>query len=132
MVRCANAGHLPPIFLDAANNDARWLTEDDSLRGPALAILEGAEYPAIEKKIGKDDAMILFTDGLFEFECANGEEFGESRLLDVARRHQALPLKELFPVLINEVRQFSKNGAFDDDVCLAGFRMKRFIGQPAD
>ncbi len=127
-VRCANAGHPSPMFLDATGKDVGWLMEDDSQRGPALAVLEGAEYRTIEKKIGQNDAVILYTDGLYEFEAANGKEFGESRLLEVARRHRALPLRELFPVLINEVRQFSKDGAFDDDVCLVGFRMKKFFG----
>ena len=65
----------------------------------------------------------MFTDGIYEVAGAGQEEFGEQRLLGAAGRHAALSLNELFPALLNEARQFAAEGAFDDDVCLVGFRL---------
>lgn len=129
-VSCANAGHPLPMHLNAETKEVSWLLDDASLRGPALAIAEDAEYQTVEKQIGKNDAVIMYTDGLYELVGLDDEEFGEDRLLEITRRNAAMPLNELLPVMINEVRHFAESGEFDDDVCLVGFRMKKLFESP--
>lgn len=119
-LRVANAGHPVPLHFRAAEQKADWLVTDVSQRGPALAIAEEAAYPTVEVPIRPGDEVVLYTDGLYEIEGADGEEFGEERLLAAAQRHGGLPLPELFPALIDEAIRFSSNGVFDDDVCLVG------------
>ena len=122
-VRYANAGHPVPIHLDAAKGCAEWLSEESSLVGPALAIAEDAEYHTTERQLQPGDAVFMFTDGIYEVAGADQEEFGEERLLDAARQHKDLPLPYLFPALLDDARRFAAEGAFDDDVCLVGFRL---------
>ncbi|MCF7849939.1 MAG: SpoIIE family protein phosphatase [Kiritimatiellales bacterium] len=126
-VRFANAGHPMPMHFDSADNDVHWLLDDHSLRGPALAIDENAEYRTIEKMIRPGDAVVMYTDGIYEVAGAEKEEFGENRLIEAARKHVELPLLYLFPALINEACLFAEEGAFDDDVCLVGFRLKELL-----
>jgi sigma-B regulation protein RsbU (phosphoserine phosphatase) len=124
LVRFANAGHPVPMHFQTLKGKVEWLMDDASMRGPALAIAEQAEYPTIEKQIQPGDSVVMFTDGLYEVEGPENDEFGEDRLLDAARRHTNLPLAELFSSLINEARHFAGEGEFDDDVCLVGFTFR--------
>lgn len=126
-VRFANAGHPLPLHIDSQTKEAKWLLDDHSLRGPALAITEGVEYTTIEKTINPGDAVLMYTDGIYEVAGADKEEFGEDRLLEAAQKHRKLPLPYLFPGLLNEACLFAKEGAFDDDVCLVGFQLKELL-----
>ena len=101
--------------------------EDRSAAGPALAISEGVEYSTVERTIRSGDALVLFTDGIYEVAAANQEEFGEDRLLAAAQQYTNLPLQDLFPALLNKARQFSSEGVFDDDICLVGFRLRELL-----
>jgi sigma-B regulation protein RsbU (phosphoserine phosphatase) len=122
IVRVSNAGHPNPLLIRSSENSADWLMDDVSLRGPALAICEDAVFHAVEKQIKPGDAVVMYTDGLYEVVDAGGREFGEKRLIDSACRHARYGLKELFPALINDARHFSEEGVFDDDICLVGFK----------
>jgi sigma-B regulation protein RsbU (phosphoserine phosphatase) len=125
LARFANAGHPVPMHFLSSDNRVEWLMDDESMRGPALAIDEQAEYPTIEKQIQPGDKVVMFTDGLYEVAGLSDEEFGEARLLEAAGRHAGLPLDRLFPSLINEARHFAEEGEFNDDVCLVGFAYRR-------
>ncbi len=121
-VRMANAGHPNPVHL-GADGWVGWCMTDPGLRGPALAVQEEAEYPTLELQVKSGDAVILFTDGLFEVAGGNNEEYGEQRLLDSFARNHTLSLPELFPTILKEARLFAGDQTFDDDVCLVGFRL---------
>ncbi len=123
-VRVANAGHPIPLHFQSSENTVNWLLADDSFRGPALAIMEGAEYQTVEKKLEPGDSVVMYTDGLYEVERADGEEFGEQRLLDAARRFGDKPLSSLYSSLANEACLFAEDGELDDDLCMVGFRYK--------
>ena len=123
LVRMANAAHPTPMLLDAAKEQSEWFISDESCVGPALALCEAPGYTTVERTIHPGDLVFMFTDGIYEVAGAGQEEFGEQRLLGAAGRHAALSLNELFPALLNEARQFAAEGAFDDDVCLVGFRL---------
>jgi sigma-B regulation protein RsbU (phosphoserine phosphatase) len=126
-LRYANAGHPVPILLNAQQDSAEWLVDDRSASGPALALLADAEYRTRERTLHPGDAVVLFTDGIYEVAGVGQEEFGEKRLLAAARQHRDLSLQDLFSALLNEARQFAAEGAFDDDVCLVGFRLQESI-----
>ena len=120
-LRFACAGHPVPLHFQGQGGTVKWLMDDASLRGPALAITEDAEYQTQEKTIQPGDTVLMYTDGLYEAETPEGEEFGEDRLLVAAGRHSGLSLDELFPSLIKEAGDFAGDGGFNDDVCLVGF-----------
>jgi sigma-B regulation protein RsbU (phosphoserine phosphatase) len=125
LVRVANAGHPVPLHFQASGKTAGWLTGDDSARGPALAIAEEMEFQTVETKLQPGDSVVMYTDGLYEVERADGEEFGEQRLLNAARRVGVMPLSDLFSALANEASLFAESGKFDDDLCMVGLCYKR-------
>ena len=128
VVRMANAGHPIPLHFQTTENSVRWLISDESLRGPALAIAEEVEYQTLETQIQPGDTVVTYTDGLYEVADAEGEEFGEQRLLAAAQQMVGRPLGTLFPALANEACLFSENGKMDDDVCMVGFHFKHPMG----
>lgn len=65
------AGHPPVAHYHAGSG--RWEVLDGE-QGPALGVLAEAEYPAISGRLGRGDALMLYTDGLVE-----------NRALDVGR-----------------------------------------------
>ncbi len=65
-----------------------------------------AEYQAVEAALEPGDSVVMYTDGLYEVERADGEEFGKERLLEAARRLVNKPLA-------NEVCLFAEDGALD-------------------
>jgi sigma-B regulation protein RsbU (phosphoserine phosphatase) len=121
-ISMANAGHPAPVRLNA-DGQVQWSSENHDHRGPALALMEHASYPTQHQKVNPGDAVVMFTDGIFEIAGGDDEEYGEKRLLESFQRHRDLPLPELFPSILKEARLFAGEKAFDDDVCLVGFRL---------
>ena len=56
----------------------------------------------------------LYTDGVTEALNAEGEEFGEERLLEAAWQHRELPLPELLAAVADQARSFSPHEQTDD------------------
>lgn len=124
----ANAGHPVPLHFKAEQQAVDWLVTDSAdWQGCALAISEEATYTTVEKQLQPGDSVVMYTDGLYEVERADGEEFGEERLLDVAQNLGTMPLEKLFPALKKEACAFSESGELDDDLCMVGLHFKRFM-----
>ncbi len=126
-LRYAIAGHPVPILLNACSGNAEWLTDNNDSCGPALAVDEQIKYKTEERQLHPNDAILMYTDGLVEASNANGEEFGQKRLLDLANRHKDRRLYNMFPILVDEIRRFATGGKLDDDACLAGCRLTRIL-----
>ena len=126
-IRLANAGHPTPIYLSGDEERAEWYTENHELRGPALAIMDEASYPTVERRMNPGDAVVMFTDGVYEISGADNEEYGEQRLLKAFLQHHDFPLPDLFPAILNEAHLFAGEESFDDDICLVGFRLKGLL-----
>ena len=124
-MRYANAGHPNPLHLRDGSGVVELLGPRDGLTGPALGLIEDFSYPTNECRIAPGDLVMMFTDGLYEVANANEEEFGPERLREVVSHLGALPPLKLFDELLAEIRKFSVNGEFTDDVCLVGMKLER-------
>jgi sigma-B regulation protein RsbU (phosphoserine phosphatase) len=124
ILRMANAGHPVPLHIKASENTATWLMDDPDTRGSALAIAEQNTYQTFDIELHPGDSVFMYTDGLYEAERDDGEEFGEARLLAATQRLSGMPMSSLFPALVNETCLFTKEASLDDDICLVGFKYK--------
>ena len=125
-VSYSSAGHPVPILINA-NSGARWMSEHDAFLGPALAVDQNPEYRTLKCSLEPGDAVILYTDGIYEVENEQQSEFGLEQLLSAAQQHHDLSLPELLPAILSEAILFSENGRLNDDVCLVGFRFKQYL-----
>ncbi|WP_372806736.1 SpoIIE family protein phosphatase [Pontiella sp.] len=129
-IRFANAGHPPPLYFDSRRQQVRRLDAGDG-QEPPLAAVAGTTYATFSQAIAPGDAVALFTDGLVRVRGAGGEAFGAQRLLACAERNRTAGLDDLFTALVDEARAFANHGIFNDDVCIAGFKLRHVLGEGA-
>ncbi len=79
----ANAGHYPPILVRADGTVERL-----SVGGAVLGVFPEGAYEQGQTPLHTGDRLVLYTDGITEANDANGEEFGEERLIDLAIAHR--------------------------------------------
>jgi len=124
-LRFANAGHPSPFRLQRDKKEVRPLKDYDARHGPALGLFEKTDYPTCGCPFAANDFIFLFTDGIYEVTNAEGQEFGQERLLQAVRKRIDTPPEQLFSELLAEVQQFSGSHEFEDDVCLVGVEAAR-------
>jgi sigma-B regulation protein RsbU (phosphoserine phosphatase) len=108
-LRYANCGHNPPLLL-RANGEIERLGATATVLG--LFAKWNCEVRNIA--VGPGDVLVIYTDGVTEAPDQAGEEFGESRLLEIVRAHSQLPVKELLSRILGEVQHFSGASQADD------------------
>ena len=69
-------------------------------------------------RLAPGDILVLYTDGVTEATNADGEEFGESRLLDSLRSNCRLPVEGILQAVVEAVQQFSNVSEQQDDITL--------------
>jgi sigma-B regulation protein RsbU (phosphoserine phosphatase) len=121
----ASAGHPSPLRVARGAKTVQPLSSYDRRHGPALGLFEKSTYPVGQCPVAANDLIVLFTDGLYEVEGPDHEEFGLDRLLASTRRRVDLPAVQLFDEMLAEIRQFAAGREFEDDVCLVGMEIAR-------
>jgi len=74
-------------------------------------------------KLAPSDLIILFTDGLYEVHNPANELYTPSLLLEGVQKRAQLGAGKLFDELLEEIRAFSGETGFSDDVCLVGVEL---------
>src|SRR6185312_9063353 len=84
-----NAGHNPPLVV--GKGGVRRLETG----GPIVGLFEGASFEEETVSLAPGDWLIVFSDGVSEALSADGEEFGESRILQIAQKHLTVGTAEM-------------------------------------
>jgi sigma-B regulation protein RsbU (phosphoserine phosphatase) len=108
-VSYANAGHFAPILVHADGRVDRLAST-----GMVLGIAADSPYASVRMPFAAGARLVCFTDGLSEAAAADGEQFGDQRLLDMVRGHRDLCADELVDVVINAVNDWTGGEAQDD------------------
>ena len=110
----ANAGHNPPIFLQAKTNEAEFLQPTGPVLGPA----PDAKYHVDSVNFTKGDVLLLYSDGITDTANDNFEAYGEERLLKKFKELSKSKTREIALGILDDVIRFSKNGKYADDMTL--------------
>lgn len=124
----ANAGHPKPFLIHRETNTVELMQNSDGKPRPALGLFQESIYPTSQVPMAPGDAVILYTDGIYEIEGKKGEQYSPQLLLSAVEKHAQKPCNELFDSLLAEVRKFSCNSEFADDVCLVAMEVSRNLG----
>jgi sigma-B regulation protein RsbU (phosphoserine phosphatase) len=114
-IRYANAGHPYAFIVPADGGEPRRLVATAPPLGlSSEKVVLGAEAPWTPKS----DLLCLFTDGLPESRSAAGEPYGESRVLEVVRRHLAEPAPRIVEAVFADLLAYAGDEAADDRTVL--------------
>ena len=105
-----NAGHNPPMLV--GRDGVRRLETG----GLILGFFPRATYEQETLNLQAGDLLIVFSDGVTEALSADGEEFGEERLLASVVSNRERPAADVLEGILSEIRSFTTHAAQHDDV----------------
>src|ERR1019366_85169 len=119
-LRYANCGHLPPLLLRASGSSQGRVSETPKVEWlhstcTVMGLFEDWHCELAEVQLAPGGTLVLYTDGITEAANADGEEFGESRLLDTVVSRSDLHAEPLLQAVVEAVQQFSR-GSDQQDV----------------
>jgi len=118
----ASAGHPIPLHLARTRGVVESLSFGRERAGPVLGLFTDSNYVTARLTMTPGDAVIIYTDGLFEALNATGEQYGETRLRDITTQpHDSTAA--LLEKLVADVQQFAGSQSFEDDVCVVGVEL---------
>ncbi|CAN5304256.1 MAG: PP2C family protein-serine/threonine phosphatase [Pyrinomonadaceae bacterium] len=109
----ANAGHNPPLLIDAQGG-ARFIERG----GLPLGMFNDARYYEYYLPIESGQTLVLYTDGLTEAISADGSEYGRERLERKVREGQHQSAEELIHFLYADVLDWTEGRGAGDDVTM--------------
>lgn len=112
-IRYSNAGHDPPIIIRRSGAIER-LVEG----GIAIGIQEDATYEEGETILMPGDMFVCYSDGISESVNERGEQFGEARIIDVARAARGKPAPRVRDRIEEALSLFVGTTAPVDDMTL--------------
>ena len=119
MLHYVNCGHLAPVLLRADG-----LVERLGATATVLGLIEKWHGEIGQTRIHPGDLLSIFTDGITETTDADGDEFGETRLLGALRQSQAMELSAVIGRLEHSVGQFRASDYLQDDLTVVIARGK--------
>jgi sigma-B regulation protein RsbU (phosphoserine phosphatase) len=114
-----NAGHNPPLLLNAYDGQETWLDPT----GAAIGLVEAYVPKAQAVTLRRGDILLFYTDGVTEANNLRGDQFGRDRLAQVVRQNAGLPAQELLHRLRQALNDFSDGRPLEDDATLLVCRL---------
>lgn len=118
VMRFVNAGHNAPILMRASHSHERLESGGPPL---GLPLFRGVEphYDCGSIKLETGDLLFVFTDGVIDAINEDGEEFGESRLLDLLRDLPQMNAADMRDRVMGDLNRFVGTARQQDDItCL--------------
>lgn len=109
-----NAGHNPPYIIKNNGSDIIELCNG----GPILGMFEDISYITGSAMLSSGDSLALFTDGVVEAFNMHEEEFSEERLIEILKRENSRPMKEVIVTIYRELKSFCGECPFGDDITM--------------
>ena len=119
--RWVHAGHESAILYDIADASFEMLGGN----GVALGIEDDWAYEEAEIDIRSGQIILIGTDGIKEACNADGEYFGNERLMAIVRKHAAEPAKDLIKEIFNALNRFRYPAERKDDETLVVVKVEQ-------
>jgi phosphoserine phosphatase RsbU/P len=120
-LRFCNAGHDRPLILRSDGS----VEVQQSRPGLALGVMPRYEYPLQEMRLGSDDALFLYTDGVTEATNPREELFGMERLRAVLAANGRGGSSEVINAVTDAVDAFVEEAPQSDDMTMLCLRYLR-------
>ena len=114
----SNAGHLPPLLIQAGV-----CTELLLPRGLLAGISPKARYRSETVQLNRSDLLFAYTDGLSEAEDAEGRPYGIDPCRELLLQRRQAPLPTILDGVRDALTGFSGSSALEDDCTLLLLRL---------
>jgi phosphoserine phosphatase RsbU/P len=114
LILYANAGHCPPIHYRPSKDKF----QDLPPTGGFLGIMPNQKYKLENCRMLQGDTLVLYTDGISEAMNAEGDLFGEKRIMDIIKENHEKTCKEIAYIILEKVQHFSASSIYNDDKTL--------------
>ncbi len=114
----ARAGHCPVIHYHRATDRLHYLQPAGIAVGLDKGPVFDRQLEEKEVKIGRDDILAFYTDGLTEAMNDAGEEFGEARLGSIIRQYARENVEVIKEKTIDAILKFLNGRNLHDDLTL--------------
>ena len=104
-----NCGHNRPLLL-RGGGDVEWLDPTASV----LGLFDEWQCATRELQLQRGDTLVMVTDGVVEATSATPAEYGETRLLEAARRRPNVSASALIAEIVRDVQSFAAPDEMDD------------------
>jgi len=109
-LQISNAGSVQPLFCREGQ------VETVKAEGFPLGMFPDVKYEEFTLSTQPGDSLIFFSDGIADAQNAEGDMFGEERLIAVVQKYQHKPASKIAEAIFNEVGKFQKGvERFDDE-----------------
>src|SRR5262245_29323453 len=113
-ISICNAGH-PPALLSHQGK-----IEEISSTGLPLGMFPNQKFSAGNLKLERGDTLILYTDGGPDALNRNNEEYGMSRMIEIARGSRSSAAEKLVGNYLSDVSRFREGSPRFDDISIMG------------
>ncbi len=86
--------------------------------GPVAGILPAATYRCVDVPLNEGDRIVIYSDGVTEYENRAGDQFGEAKLFDLLAKSEANTAEEKCTTIVTALHEFGKGLPFGDDVTI--------------
>jgi sigma-B regulation protein RsbU (phosphoserine phosphatase) len=111
-----NAGHLPPVYI--CSGKARRLETG----GMVVGLFNDVPFQQGAVEIEHGGILVAYSDGLIEPENVYGEEFGTTRLIDVATRNKDASSHAIAEAMMHAAEEWSGSPEQADDMTVIVMR----------
>lgn len=118
-----NAGHNAPVVLRRSNPGCQLFRLD--IGGPPVGLLLNSRYEQGSFALEPVDLLVLFTDGISESMNSGDEEWGEERLIDLAKTFDDIPAMEVTNRIMTAAQTFATGAPQHDDMTVVALRVRR-------
>lgn len=121
LLHYVNCGHCAPLLFRARGEGVARLCDG----GPVLGLLPQARFEQGMERLEQGDLLVLYSDGVVEAANANGEEFGEHRLIAAVEsclNAELVDPRDIRDRILHRVRQFTGSDVLADDQTLLTIR----------
>ncbi|HKP82490.1 MAG TPA: PP2C family protein-serine/threonine phosphatase [Pyrinomonadaceae bacterium] len=123
-IKVLSAGHGPILWY--RRNMNKW--ENFEAQGIPLGMIAGMPYEDSRlKSLKAGDMIVLVTDGFYEWQNPDAEEFGVERLKDTIRGARDSSAEEVIKQLYTAVKDFSKGTEQKDDLTAVVLKRKNTV-----
>jgi sigma-B regulation protein RsbU (phosphoserine phosphatase) len=113
-----NAGHLPPIILNA-NGDISQFEAADLVIG----VLPDINFGLNEILLKEGDILFIYSDGIIELYGKNDEQFGEIRLAELLGRSRNKDASTICSSIFQSLNEFRSDCVQSDDITMIALKI---------